>query len=267
MKLPLLTAGWNFGLALFSLAGALVTVPELLLGSEGGLLTRGFYASVCTHASNYGCGPVGFFVCLFIYSKFAELVDTLLLLLRKSPVILLHWYHHASVLLYCWHSYASRIGTGLWYASMNYCVHSLMYFYFGLTQCGKNGRKFAKRFSMLVTILQLVQMVVGITVTVASAVYHYQGEPCYVSLANSVIGLLMYLSYFVLFAKLFNDHYVKPKKASQPAANPPPPTSPPADFLSPHGSPLFDGWVGKDGDDVVTAASAAAEVVMDKAVS
>ena len=38
--------------------------------------------------------------------------STLWLLLRKSPVILLHWYHHVTVLLYCWHAYSVRIGTG-----------------------------------------------------------------------------------------------------------------------------------------------------------
>ena len=60
--------------------------------------------------------------------QLAELLDTLFLLLRKSPVILLHWYHHATVLLYCWHAYSVRIGTGLWFAAMNYSVHALMYF-------------------------------------------------------------------------------------------------------------------------------------------
>ena len=55
----------------------------------------------------------------------AELVDTLWLTLRKAPVIFLHWYHHVTVLLYCWHSYSSQIGTGLWFAAMNYSVHSV----------------------------------------------------------------------------------------------------------------------------------------------
>ena len=38
----------------------------------------------------------------------------------------LHSYHHITVLLYCWHSYASRISSGLWFGTMNYFVHSLM---------------------------------------------------------------------------------------------------------------------------------------------
>ena len=147
LRMPVVTAAWNFALALFSLCGACATVPQLLVGSEGGLLSRGFYASVCVHPSTYGCGSVGLFVALFIYSKFAELIDTALLLLRKAPVITLHWYHHASVLLYCWHAYAARIGTGLWYAAMNYTVHALMYTYFGLTQCGPAAKRLAKRVS------------------------------------------------------------------------------------------------------------------------
>ena len=42
-------------------------------------------------------------------------------------------------------------------------------------------------------------MVVGIIVTVSSVVYHARGEPCYVNLTNSCLGLAMYSSYFVLF--------------------------------------------------------------------
>ena len=91
----------------------------------------------------------------------------------------------------------------LWFAAMNYTVHSIMYFYFGLTQCGPKGRQFAKKFAMLITTLQLTQMVFGIAVTVSSVVYHMKGHTCYVSLVNSTFGLLMYTSYFVLFLQLF----------------------------------------------------------------
>ena len=158
MRLQPVVVVWNFALSFFSIGGLISCVPHLLFNDRSGLVTAGFYPSVCSHASAYGFGETGFWVFLFIYSKLAELVDTLWLLLRKSPVILLHWYHHVSVLLYCWHAYSVRIGTGLWFASMNYCVHALMYFYFGLTQCGPKGRAFAKNFAMLITSLQLTQV-------------------------------------------------------------------------------------------------------------
>ena len=65
-------------------------------------------------------------VALFIYSKFFELIDTVLLLLASRSVILLHWWHHLTVLLYCWHAYSTRPGTGLWYAAMNHGAPTLL---------------------------------------------------------------------------------------------------------------------------------------------
>lgn len=231
MRLQSIVVVWNFGLSAFSFAGLFYCVPHLLTNKESGLLTAGFYPSVCSHASRYGFGEVGFFVFLFIYSKLAELLDTFFLLVRKSPVILLHWYHHVTVLLYCWHAYSVRIGTGLWFAAMNYSVHAIMYFYFGLTQCGPGGRKFAKKFAMLITTMQLTQMVIGIIVTVSSVVYHYKGYECHVSLVNSAMGLAMYTSYFILFLQLFLDHYVFNKKASGSKKTPSDVTCPPSSEL------------------------------------
>ena len=83
-------------------------------------------------------------------------------------------YHHTTVMLFCWHSYASRIGSaGLWFATMNYFVHSIMYLYFALTLHGsflasKPFQKFLKRWvSPVVTSLQITQMVMGLVVLVA----------------------------------------------------------------------------------------------------
>ena len=46
----------------------------------------------------------------------------------SGQVIFLHWFHHVTVLLYCWHAYtATPAATGLWFAAMNYTVHSVMY--------------------------------------------------------------------------------------------------------------------------------------------
>ena len=95
---------------------------------------------------------------------------------------------------------------------MNYSVHSIMYFYYGLTQCGPTAKKMAKRIAMFITTIQLLQMVGGIVVTVGSVIQHAQGEPCFVSLTNSFLGLLMYSSYFVLFLQLFLNHYIYKRK-------------------------------------------------------
>ena len=174
LSLRPLAIAWNFGLSAFSAVGAYHCIPHLLFGPSG-LFSHGIYESVCSHPGAYGANIVGRWVGYFaLYSKVAELLDTFFLLVRKRPIIVLHWYHHLSVLLFCWHAYSARIGTGLWFATMNYSVHTLMYFYFGLTQCGDAGRKLARKAAIFITTLQLTQMVGGIYVTVAAIYWQWQ---------------------------------------------------------------------------------------------
>jgi len=197
---------WNASLSLFSWCGVAACVPVL----ANSLWEHGLYFTTCAPAQWYASGLCGFFVALFVYSKLAELVDTVLLLLAGKPVLALQWWHHSTVLLYCWHSYSVRIATGLWFASMNYAVHSVMYGYFAAM--GSKYRKSVSRYAIYITLLQLAQMLVGMFVTVRAVMYQAAGEECHVQETNSALGLSMYASYFVLFLKLFVDNYfLKPK--------------------------------------------------------
>lgn len=118
-------AAWNLLLALFSFVGFLRTAPFLVYVIGG----RGLYASLCDPAeTTYGNGAAGLWTMLFVWSKIPELLDTAFVIARKKPLIFLHWYHHATVLLYCWHSYGTGSSAGLYFIAMNYGVHSLMYF-------------------------------------------------------------------------------------------------------------------------------------------
>ena len=40
---------------------------------------------------------------LFDLSKVFEFVDTIFIVLRKKPLIFLHYYHHVSTMLFCWY--------------------------------------------------------------------------------------------------------------------------------------------------------------------
>jgi elongation of very long chain fatty acids protein 6 len=58
------------------------------------------------------------------YSKVLELFDTVLLALRRKPIILLHWYHHITVLLFVWFSQvAAQTNAHIVYTLMNCIVH------------------------------------------------------------------------------------------------------------------------------------------------
>merc|ERR1712032_1764613 len=55
---------------------------------------------------------------------------------------------------------------------------------------------------------QLVQMLVGMVVTIKAMMWQDVGAECHVNKTNSVLGLTMYASYFLLFFKLFVENYV-----------------------------------------------------------
>ena len=92
---------------------------------------------------------------------------------------------------------------------MNYTVHAVMYFYYFMASV-PSLKKYAFPFAQSITTIQIVQMIVGSTVTVAAAVWHHKGgrTACFIDPANSKMGLAMYLSYLVLFTILFSQKYL-----------------------------------------------------------
>jgi hypothetical protein len=165
---------------------------------------------VCAPAEpSFGHGAAGFWMMLFVFSKLPELIDTVILVMRKTPVIFLHWFHHATVLLFCWHSYATRSSAGLYFASMNYGVHALMYFYFFLTARGiKPG------WNQIVTTLQISQMFVGMFICGAVAYFQFVAEKtCDTRLENLASGSAMYAAYAVLFIFFALEKYITGKSS------------------------------------------------------
>ena len=245
-------AAWNFFLAAFSWFGVVRTMPRMLYN----LNTFGFKYTVCTPAfESFGVGPSGFWATLFVLSKFPELVDTIFIVLRKKPLLFLHWYHHVTVLLFCWHAYATRTGSGLYFIAMNFTVHAVMYTYYGVkaleniltkTAPPKRAAKDATKAEkdavavkmkawrknvkvnlwpsfippMLITTMQLSQMVVGTAVCLAAIYYKFYDptvDPAYaltddgkcaVDTTNLIAGSLMYFSYFLLFLNFFINRCV-----------------------------------------------------------
>merc|ERR1711913_125661 len=76
---------------------------------------------------------------------------------------------------------------------------------------GTRHRRVVAPYAIYITLLQLVQMLVGMFITIKAVPHQIAGEECHVNKTNSVLGLAMYASYFVLFFKLFIDNYVTPK--------------------------------------------------------
>jgi elongation of very long chain fatty acids protein 6 len=200
---------WNMMLAIFSIIGTIRVLPEFLDAWD----SHGLNYTICNN--DYAYGITGFWAYMFIMSKLPELVDTVFIVFRKQRLIFLHWYHHATVLIYCWFSYKEFTSTGRWFMCMNYCVHSLMYSYYAF----KAMRiQVPRSISKLITCAQISQMIAGIYVNyIAYDTIVNKNESCQISIENIKYSFLMYASYFALFFHFFLKSYVF-KKATTSAS-------------------------------------------------
>eukprot|EP00003_Mantamonas_plastica_P014237 TRINITY_DN246_c0_g1_i1.p1 TRINITY_DN246_c0_g1~~TRINITY_DN246_c0_g1_i1.p1 ORF type:complete len:360 (+),score=137.08 TRINITY_DN246_c0_g1_i1:392-1471(+) len=201
LKTPLIV--WNFLLAAFSILGAVHTIPYLYTK----VMTSSFQDSICDNSCF--TNPNAYWIFWFNMSKVPEFVDTVFLVLRKRPVIFLHWFHHIVTMLYCW--FANNISpffscNGWWFASMNLLVHSIMYTYYFLAATGNRPS-----WGVHLTTLQILQMVVGIVVSYLST----NCEGWEGNMPGLIFVSTMYACYLFLFGKLFFDKYLAAKQAAK----------------------------------------------------
>lgn len=154
---------------------------------------------------------------LFTLSKVVELGDTVFLVLRKRPVVFLHYYHHVATLVYAWYSYTFQYGSCRWGMWMNYAVHSLMYGYYWLRSLKVRLPKYA---NICVTLAQICQMLVGSYV--CFRVFGHVAlkflpvmDGCQCDPIVSIVNTVMYISYAILFIQLFFKSYCRGKKIAK----------------------------------------------------
>lgn len=222
MGLRGVAAIWNLFLSVISLVMLLgVGIPFFADIQE-----RGLSASMCdANKSAYDVGPqaVLFWAYVFALSKYAELFDTVLLLLKQKPVNFLHWWHHTTVLLFTWYAEYYRMTAGFVFIVVNAFVHTIMYFYYFLSE---TGRRPGNSVAMMITVIQILQMFIGI----ATVVYNwYMTTILGIDCACNEKGIIyiscaiMYGSYLFLFMKFFLNRYVFSKGPTRPNTSRPAP--------------------------------------------
>ncbi|GMR41594.1 hypothetical protein PMAYCL1PPCAC_11789 [Pristionchus mayeri] len=205
LKTPLLL--WNGALAIFSILGFIRFSEDFLVS----LYLQGVYRSIC-----YSVHPndvAAFWSLLFAISKIVELGDTLFIVLRKKPLIFLHYYHHAAVLIYTVHSGAEHTAPGRAFIAMNYLAHSFMYTYYTVAAAGVRLPRWVP---MTVTTIQTTQMLAGVAISIV--VYRIKsvyGWPCQQSYPNLYLAFLIYFTFAVLFIQFFYNAYFARKKKSK----------------------------------------------------
>jgi len=204
---------WEVALAIFSILGMIHVVPLALSNMNA---HSDVSASICDN--DVHSQPASVWLFYFMISKVFEFGDTIFVVLRKKPLILLQHYHHLATMLYCWwgclHVYQYN-NTNVYFAAMNFTVHSIMYTWYAATRTGWRSPKILM---MFVTLIQLVQMIFGLWIVLVAL----SDRPgCGIWNVKDPVGskccLFMYFSYLVLFAKLFFENYIRPrpKKSSK----------------------------------------------------
>lgn len=99
---------------------------------------------------------VNYLVWLFYLSKYYELLDTFILLLKGKPSSFLQTFHHSGSILSLWTMCITRI-PGMWiFTFLNSFIHTLMYYYFTLTCLG-----YRPTWKRHLTTMQITQFIVG----------------------------------------------------------------------------------------------------------
>lgn len=119
-------------------------------------------------------------------------------------LIFLHYYHHATVLIFVWIATTDLFTPGRWFMCMNYAVHSLMYSYYAFKA---KGFRVPKSIAITITLLQIIQMIFGFFISCYVFTSIIAGADCDIPFVTVNYSMLMYSSYLVLFIKFFVDVY------------------------------------------------------------
>ncbi|KAI5948990.1 hypothetical protein KGF57_005053 [Candida theae] len=181
----------------------------------------GIFSRVITSAQGlHNLEILGFW---FYISKFYEVIDTLVILLKGRPSSLLQSYHHAGAMMCMWAGVRYQ-SPPIWiFVVFNSFIHSLMYFYFTLSCL---HIKVPQVFKKSLTSMQITQFVLGGSIAVLHSFVwivdtsklvspeHMKLVNC-ISTPEKALPLLINVAYLTpltaLFAAFYIESYFKTK--------------------------------------------------------
>lgn len=146
-------------------------------------------------------GAAVYWTWMYYVSKFYELLDTVLLVLRKRPTPFLHVYHHSIVLFMCHVWLTSRLEFGSMGVLANTGVHVIMYYYYYLCSVGRRPS-----WASYITILQIFQFMVSFLLAVPYVIYSYDEAGCQ-GWWGFLIALFINASFLYLFVDFYRKRY------------------------------------------------------------
>ena len=199
---------WSASLSLFSIYASYRVLPI----AYNMVYLGGIRHAVCDISPYIGSNGSGMWAFLFPFSKLLELVDTFFIVARKQKMVFLHWYHHVTVFIYCWFSYAFPISTGIWFGIVNFIVHAIMYAYYAVRASGRSPPKWV---AQTITAIQISQMFAGVLLNYLTIKSLLQNKTCDMTAFSIGMSIFFYVSYAILFGNFYYWSYIhkKPRQA------------------------------------------------------
>ncbi|KAL7751390.1 hypothetical protein RI367_003250 [Sorochytrium milnesiophthora] len=146
----------NVLLAVFSALTFVNVVPQF----ASYLRSRPLRDAWCDRDAKFWDSTLFYWTWLFYLSKYYEIMDTIIILLKGKRSSLLQTYHHIGAIL-CMHvSTYSKAAPIVLFVSFNSLIHTLMYTYYAMTTVNIRPPVFLKK---SLTKLQITQFLVGMT--------------------------------------------------------------------------------------------------------
>lgn len=145
----------------------------------------------------------------YYLSKFYELLDTVIMVLKKKQLIFLHVYHHASMLYISWIWVSANYTISWWGVLTNTLVHVFMYYYYFVATYGVQPW-----FKQYITSGQIVQFIVGIALACAHIYEYYSsGGNCSGNIRLAWISHAVTISFLFLFINFYIKTYTQKRSA------------------------------------------------------
>ena len=139
---------WNALFALCNLIILMKVAPTRL----NILWNHGWTHCICNFYSHVG--PVAFWNCIFILSKFVWIIDTLFIILRKKTLTPVRFFHHISLFVYFWYMFADRQGLD-WLYFPNTLTTSVFYGVPLLISMRRSVTRIARLFMIFVSLMEV----------------------------------------------------------------------------------------------------------------
>lgn len=170
-------------------------------GGDGGVV-----GVFCDRGGQAMKGRLGIWMYVFYLSKFYELLDTVLMVLKKRRLNFLHVYHHC-IVIPLFYVYMTTGMVSQWILVVaNSTVHVLMYYYYAMSTAGRTV--WWKKY---ITQAQIVQFIIDLTATWPYPFLYHSAKGCSGSMRGWLFGQAVGLSFF----KLFRDFYVRSYNAGK----------------------------------------------------